>query len=218
MDFERRLKGYIAETLVESLLTDAGYKVLRIGLEKRVLDHPSLTVNDDYTIVPKAIRTMPDFMVLGDERPHVVEIKYRGDWRSARGDLAEKIGTQLELYPGMKVVVCCGRGDPDGHARHHLKVLSPVLLNGVVHHRSGKDASPLGETEWAHLTNLTAAFPKLRDTKASGTLVRAARVLADLERTFEADDMRRTEEAAPCSKAKKPRPFKSRRKTEPIHV
>jgi hypothetical protein len=190
MDFENRIKGYITETLIEGILTDAGYRVLRIGLEKQVLDRLLIdTAPDDFVTVPRAIRTMPDFLVLGDDSPRLVEIKYRSEWESSRARLGEKIAPQLELFPNTVVVVCCGRppeGRSNGRAMDHLKVIRPSLdAQGRVCHTSKQQGCrPLAETPWAQLYSLATEFPKLLDRTDIGSLKLAAQLLADLERAF----------------------------------
>lgn len=190
MDFENRIKGYVTETLIEGILSDAGYRVLRIGLEKQALDRLLIdTEPDDFVTVPRAIRTMPDFLVLGDDKPRLVEIKYRSEWESSRAKLGEKIAPQLDLFPNMVVIVCCGR-PPEGRlsnrAMDHLKVIRPSLdPHGRVCHTSKQQGcKPLAETPWAQLYSLVTEFPRLLDRADIGSLKLAAQVLADLERAF----------------------------------
>ena len=63
-------------------LREQGYRVLRIGLEKQVLDRLLIdTAPDVFVPVPRAIRTISDFLVLGDDR--LAEVKYAASGKVA---------------------------------------------------------------------------------------------------------------------------------------
>lgn len=82
MSTENILKGRIAESIVEEMLKEAGFKVFRFGYEA-VLQHLAnikLSKSDFYA---KLVRDLPDFIIL-EENEHgpslyPIEVKFRND-------------------------------------------------------------------------------------------------------------------------------------------
>ena len=71
-----RIKGRIAETIIEQLFISLGFQVFKYGMENSI---PGITdllkgVRGD---VSKNIRQMPDFVVFKDGHAHFIEVKYR---------------------------------------------------------------------------------------------------------------------------------------------
>lgn len=73
---ERRLKGSIAETLIEQMLRYSGYFVYRFGYEM-VLQHlKNVEIKEGY--VKKIMQSMPDFIVVdGKGNAEIIEVKFR---------------------------------------------------------------------------------------------------------------------------------------------
>ena len=73
---ERKLKGNIAETIVEHMLEYSGYKVFRFGYERTLEEVKNAKMSENYE--KKRITTMPDFIVIGnDGYTSFLEVKYR---------------------------------------------------------------------------------------------------------------------------------------------
>lgn len=73
---DNRLKGSIAETIVEQMYS--GYKVYRFGYEMVVQNLKDLKLKNGY--VKDFITQMPDFIIVdNDGTPHLLEVKYRRD-------------------------------------------------------------------------------------------------------------------------------------------
>mgnify|MGYP001300419641 CR=1 FL=1 len=75
---DRKLKGAMAECIVEEMLRDAGYQVYRFGYEM-VLQHlKGIKLEDNY--VKRIITGMPDFIIVDRNNcPNFLEVKYRKD-------------------------------------------------------------------------------------------------------------------------------------------
>lgn len=69
------IDGKIAEVIVEEMLRDMGYDVYRHGYENitQHLSHADMPYDD----VSLVIRNTPDFVVLKDNKPIFVEVKFR---------------------------------------------------------------------------------------------------------------------------------------------
>jgi len=75
---DRKLKGAMAECIVEEMLRDSGYQVYKFGYEM-VLQHlKGIKLEDNY--VKRIIIGMPDFIVVDRNNcPNFLEVKYRKD-------------------------------------------------------------------------------------------------------------------------------------------
>lgn len=75
---ENMIKARIAETLVEEIFRMAGYQVYRFGYES-VLQNLVQTknrINKTYE-VGQVVASMPDLLVVKDQIPNFIEVKYR---------------------------------------------------------------------------------------------------------------------------------------------
>ena len=71
-----KVKGNIAETIVEQMLKDSGYKVYRFGYEMILQNLRGLDLKKSY--VKNILTNMPDFIIIDNEgTPHFLEVKYR---------------------------------------------------------------------------------------------------------------------------------------------
>lgn len=75
---DNKLKGSMAECIVEEMLRDAGYEVYNFGYEM-VLQHlKGIRLEDNY--VKRIITGMPDFIIVDRNNcPNFLEVKYRKD-------------------------------------------------------------------------------------------------------------------------------------------
>jgi hypothetical protein len=73
-----KLKGSMAECIVEEMLRDSGYEVYKFGYEM-VLQHlKGIRLEDNY--VKRIITGMPDFIIVDKNNcPNFLEVKYRKD-------------------------------------------------------------------------------------------------------------------------------------------
>ena len=83
MNFERRIKGHITESLVQTLLEHAGYRVVPLGIEhiiREVKDTGNSSVH-----LHKGLRSLPDFLITDAEikKSWMLEVKYRHRWNEA---------------------------------------------------------------------------------------------------------------------------------------
>lgn len=94
---ERRLKGSIAETLVEQMLRYSGYLVYRFGYEM-VLQHiKDVYIKESY--VKNIMQSMPDFIIIDKEgNSDIVEVKFRFDGKLNEHDreILENLGKYWE--------------------------------------------------------------------------------------------------------------------------
>lgn len=73
---ERKLKGNIAETIVEHMLEYSGYRVYRFGYERTLEKIKELKVKRSFE--KRQITSMPDFIAVDENgKMYFIEVKYR---------------------------------------------------------------------------------------------------------------------------------------------
>jgi hypothetical protein len=85
-----RIKGRVAETLIQELFLGHGYNVFHYGMERSIPGIEQLT-RKTYGAVKDKIRSMPDFVIQNPEthKLHFVEVKFRKSGKFDLSDLPE---------------------------------------------------------------------------------------------------------------------------------
>lgn len=100
---DRRLKGSIAETLIEQMLRYSGYLVYRFGYES-VLQHIK-NVDIKEGNVKKILQSMPDFIVVDKNgNADIVEVKFRFDGKLDKHD-REKIKNLGAFWENARILI-----------------------------------------------------------------------------------------------------------------
>jgi hypothetical protein len=90
MDPENLLKGRMAESLVEELLKRCGNKVYRFGYEAVLQNLTQLEKSfDRESEVGQRISSIPDFIVVNQEKISLAEVKFRTDLSFYKGDVGK---------------------------------------------------------------------------------------------------------------------------------
>ena len=98
MNFENRLKKELTEGVIRAILIDSGYRLIDSGIENIIREVTCLTAFEYSGLdIPKAIRSMPDFIVLDKEQKnkYLVEVKYRQKWDRA---IFDEIEEQVKIF------------------------------------------------------------------------------------------------------------------------
>ncbi len=98
---DNMVKARIAETIVEEMFRTADYQVYRFGYES-VLQNLVQTKNriDSNDEVGQVVASMPDFLVVKDQIPDFIEVKFRSDGRLNKNQLNSWAhGRVLLIFP-----------------------------------------------------------------------------------------------------------------------
>jgi hypothetical protein len=85
MNYKNRLKGAVTQVLMKSLLVDAGYHVVPLGIEEVIREVNFLDGKNYLELhLPTPLRKMPDFFVVDKNyrKHYLVEVKYRRAWNA----------------------------------------------------------------------------------------------------------------------------------------
>jgi hypothetical protein len=112
MEFRNRLKGKLIQALMESLLTDVGYKVIPLGIEEVVREVKGL---DKVTYLnlklSPNLRCLPDFLIADKtmQEQRLVEVKYRKKWNlKTKQSLHRSLLEQTKVWQPLYLVVFLG--------------------------------------------------------------------------------------------------------------
>ena len=94
-----RIKGRVAETLIQELFLAHGFNVFHYGMERSVPGIEQLT-RKTYGAVKEKIRSMPDFVVQNpnNNKLHFVEVKFRRSGKFSIEDLPEDYPWQHSYF------------------------------------------------------------------------------------------------------------------------
>ena len=124
---ENKLKGNMAECLVEQMFSRAGYYVFRFGYESSIQYLKNLeNLKENETL--KMIKSMPDFVAVDKKgRVFFVEVKYRTDWAKWKED-DHKLE---ELYDHWKNVILVMVSNKEPYFK--IAVMKDFMLKRKLH-------------------------------------------------------------------------------------
>jgi hypothetical protein len=113
IDFDASIKCKITQTLFETLLENANYRVIPFGVEETVREIKNLDKTTYINLnLPTPLRTMPDFLVTNRDlnKLYLVEVKYRKNFSiETRFELEDKMIRQVKMWGSLFLVIFLGQ-------------------------------------------------------------------------------------------------------------
>ena len=177
MEFERRIKGQITESLVQTLLEHAGYRVVPLGIEqviREVKDQGSWNL-------PQPLRTLPDFLITDAEikKNWLLEVKYRHQWNEYTiKSLEETLTNQVKYWSEFYFLVFLGNCDGGK--------VTTASRSGIFHltHREGKlgylnkgQFYPWKNAEWKFSSRIHTVFEDLKELYEAQTIKKCCEIV-----------------------------------------
>ncbi len=123
-DLHKMIKGRIAETIVEELFREMGFRVFRYGMENTIPGIIPQIENGQQNAVSMRIRQSPDLVVYKEKKAYFIEVKYRSCEKFCLKDVEKDCEYS---YPNAFFVVI---------SKKHIKCISYKEL------KSGESISP----------------------------------------------------------------------------
>lgn len=169
MDYSNRLKGSITQTLLKSLLTDVGYKVVPLGVEEIIREVSTLNHNDYNNLnLPDVLRKMPDFFVSNGDLSQcwLVEVKFRKKWdENVKHALGNGLKKQVESWGDIYVIILLGKSAPDKSSEIPSAWIgvAKVFLNNNILCVSTEDGTTVtwDDLKWVNLQRIQKIFTEL---------------------------------------------------------
>lgn len=165
IQFSSMIKGQVTQSLLTSMLVNAGYRVSRLGVEEQL---PEINYMDwqtyDRLALPRELRSLPDLLVatLDVSKAFLVEVKFRREFtRPQLAGLLKQIEPQMAAWPGTVVVLFIAEpvGEPRGFVQDHVRCIRAADLKMLA---SDEISLP---RKWASLPMLHGVFDDLRHSE-----------------------------------------------------
>lgn len=181
MDFQNRLKKELSEGIVKSLLKDAGYRVIDLGVESTLREVECLSVTDYFKLhISKGLRMLPDLWVMNKEQTiqYSVEVKYRSGWDV---NLLKEMEDQVQQFEEIILIYVNGKApeteldSPSRYIRccrlkhHHGEYLFQSKNMGWQPVNQLRD----DESQWWAMNLLQNLFPLFNENAGERTITRA---------------------------------------------
>jgi hypothetical protein len=186
MDFKNRLKGSLTQTLFRSLLVDAGYHIVPLGVEEVIREANSLSKSQYKNLeLPIVLRRMPDFFVVDKnyENHFLIEVKFRRCWDSDTLDqLRDNLHDQVHTWGKLLLFVLLGEtARPDLDTESNAQFIGAIWVylqsgelfyEGINHYTKMPISGPWQDLRWGHFYSIQQLFPELIVKNRSVTQVR----------------------------------------------
>src|SRR6266542_3865028 len=112
MNYTNRLKASVTLVLLKTLLEDAGYRIVPLGIEAVLREVASLPKEDYLKLgLPIQLRKLPDFFVANHaiDKSWLVEVKYRKRWNEeVQESLEVEIKEQVKTWHPLFLMIFVG--------------------------------------------------------------------------------------------------------------
>lgn len=164
MEFERRIKGHITESLVQTLLEHAGYRVVPLGVEHIVREVKDR--GNSSSRLHKGLRSLPDFLItdVAIEESWMLEVKYRYQWNEqTRQQLEEVLTNQAFYWDEFYFLVLLGKCDAGQvTTASRSGIFRLTLRKGKLVYYNRGNWYPWQHAEWKFSSRIHAVFQDLQ--------------------------------------------------------
>jgi len=188
MEFSNRLKGNFSETLLQTLLEDAGYRIIAIGIEKILREVKPLNVQEYVGLhLPETIRHLPDFFVADRDLTQwwMVEVKYRHRWSvDTRIGLEDEFAKTLRSIPSVHALISIGtpgqQNEENPSAWFRVAPLEQGADGTVCIRYPSRSLEPFRSAEWSSIPRIQDVFSRVGERWPDQTLRKALKAIQGL--------------------------------------
>jgi hypothetical protein len=173
MNYTNRLKGSVTQVLLKSLLEDAGYRIVPLGIEAVLREVASLPEKDYLKLgLPIQLRKLPDFFVSNNaiDKTWLVEVKYRKKWNAkVKKLLGAEIREQVRTWNPLFLMIFLGHSaeDPNSSPIYHMRIAKLIWdeKEGVLTQREDGMTCSWENSQWKYFLRVQDVFDDCK-TKA----------------------------------------------------
>lgn len=181
MDFDRRIKGNLTESLVQTLLEHAGYRIVPMGVEHVIREVKERNCSSH--ALPLGLRTLPDFLVTDAKMQNhwQLEVKYRQRWHTATAtELGNTVEEQVKHWGKLHLLLFLGvhHGSSQTPASQ-CRVFTLVHQDNALHYlpRKKRKPKPWRDVAWEHGNRVQDVFRGLNDTREEDGIRKCCEVI-----------------------------------------
>ena len=168
MKYTNRLKGAITQTLLKSLLEDAGYRIVPLGIEEVIREIKVLGKKQYLSLkLPDNLRSLPDFFVTDRKVSKVwlLEVKYRKSWGpSTRKILEPGLKQQVKEWDPLYFMMFLGHPFEDNESPSYRMRVARLSIRKdqlVVIDKEGDVQVNWNKANWTDFSRVQDVFKKL---------------------------------------------------------
>ncbi|QFZ92856.2 hypothetical protein [Synechococcus elongatus] len=189
MDYKNRLKGVVTQVLLKSLLEDAGYRIVPLGIEEVLRELACLDEAKYKELkLPDQLRKLPDFFVadIDFQETFLVEVKYRKKWNpTTRANLQEVLLQQTRLWNPLLLIIFLGNSAKphyqDEKPSHFIKTTQLRSENNNIYFlNSSREWMIWEEADWDKFIRIQDIFIHVEDQREYQTITKATSILKSL--------------------------------------
>ena len=193
MEFKNRLKGNIAQSLLETLLEDVKYRIVPLGIEKVIREVKSLSLEKYQELgLPSALRKLPDFFIASPnlDKNWLVEVKFRKKWdEKTRNQIGISIVDQAKQWTPLYIAIFLSEAaGPNDTPANYLRVCRLTFNNelGILKKTTVVDGmnfteienfKPWGDVTWDSMSRFQDVFTEVSDRWKESTLIQAIELI-----------------------------------------
>ena len=166
MNYTNRLKASVTQVLLKSLLEDAGYRIVPLGIEAVLREVASLPKEDYLKLgLPIQLRKLPDFFVANHaiDKTWLVEVKYRKRWNDeVQESLEAEIKEQVKTWHPLFLMIFVGHSaeDPYSSPIYHMRIAKLLWdeQQGILTERADGMTCTWKNSQWKHFLRVQDVF------------------------------------------------------------
>ena len=173
MKYTSRLKGDITQVLIKTLLEDAAYRIVPLGIEEIITEVKVLTQEKYLALgLPTSLTKLPDFFIANKDvsRACLLEVKYRNHWSDeVRCELEQSLKPQVKEWDPLYLMIFLGEpiSKSEEQPSYWMKVARLSYRDGemVVFNPHSGLVVKWNESSWDNFDRIQDVFEILRETK-----------------------------------------------------
>ena len=192
MEYANRLKGAVTQTLLRSLLEDAGYRIVPLGIEEVIREIKVLDSREYRSLkLPTNLRKLPDFFISDKsvKKACLLEVKYRKRWDArVRKSLGTDLKQQVQEWEPLYVMIFLGKPWGFGDLPSYwMKVVRLSIRKNqlVVITKEGDVLDTWDNVNWSEYSRVQDVFEDVGDQWENQTIEKTKVILRILSRLDE---------------------------------
>lgn len=192
MQFERRIKASITQTLFRALSEDAGYHIVPLGIEEVIREVKGLSARKYLNLdLSSELRTLPDFFIADEpfEKAWLIEVKYRKHWNDAsKRELKRVMEKQVKKWQPVFLVLFLGEKARDTETpASYIGIIKLTFENQLLCSRLKKrfpgelwETKPWDAIDWGTFNRFQDIFTEVGTKWMNRTLIQTVSILKSL--------------------------------------
>jgi hypothetical protein len=182
----------VTQVLLKSLLEDAGYRIVPLGIEAVVREVANLPMEEYRRLgLPIPLRRPPDYFVANNatDKTWLVEVKYRKKWNGdVRDSLGEEMEEQVKTWNPLFLMIFLGNSADENYSSpiYHMRIAKLLWSqqDGILTERDDGTTCVWRNCQWSHFRRVQDVFEECgtRARREEQTIVKTRDLAVELKK------------------------------------